>query len=84
MLQNSEFVAIILENEKTKLLSIKHNQFQKQAATVYAESSIGYGITDQKEMYAIASAHQKNKIAFGAGAPLAIKFLNTPLEWKKR
>ncbi len=61
-------------------LSTTHSSFRKQAATVYAESSIGYGIESKEEMFAIASVHQKNKIAFGVGAPLAKKFLNTSLD----
>ena len=31
-------------------------------------------------MFGIASVHQRNKIAFGANAPLAKKFLNTDVE----
>jgi RHS repeat-associated protein len=61
-------------------LSISHTEFRKEAATVYAESSIGYGIESKKEMFAIASVHQKNKIAFGSGAPLAKTFLNTSID----
>jgi RHS repeat-associated protein len=68
------------EFSNAKELSITHSAFQKQAATVYAESSIGYGIQSKEEMFAIASVHQRNKIAFGASAPLAKKFLNTDID----
>jgi RHS repeat-associated protein len=63
-----------------KELPITHSVFQKQASTVYGESSIGYGIESKEEMFSIASVHQKNKIAFGANSPMAKKFLNTSLE----
>jgi len=65
------------EFTNAKELSVGHDKFQKMAATVYAESSVGYGIEDPQEAYALASTHLRNKIAFGAGAPLAKKFLGT-------
>jgi RHS repeat-associated protein len=72
-----EVTGIKNEFTNTDELSITHTAFQKQAATVYAESSIGYGVESKEEMFGIASVHQRNKIAFGANAPLAKKFLNT-------
>ena len=53
---------------------ITGESFNNMASTIYAESSIGYGIADSKEMYAIASVHLRNSIAFGQKAPLAQKF----------
>jgi hypothetical protein len=61
------------------LLSVTHSSFQKQAATVYGESSVAYGIESKEEMFAIASVHQRNKIAFGAGSEKAFEFSNTPI-----
>ncbi len=61
-------------------LSVTHTQFQKQAATVYAESSVGYGIKSKEEMFAIASVHQRNKVAYGADDQNAQTFLNTSLD----
>ena len=62
-----------------KELSVSHTEFQKQAATVYGESSVGWGITNKEEMFAIASTHQKNKIAYGANNNAANTFTNTAL-----
>lgn len=61
-------------------LPISHSEFRKQSATVYAESS-AYKmntVTDdlEKEMFAIASVHQRNDIAFGADAPKAKEYLS--------
>ena len=67
---NTEFI-------NANKLAVTHSEFQKQAATVYAESSIGYGLESKEEMFAIASVHQRNKKAYGANAPLAKTFLNT-------
>ncbi|UTA68694.1 RHS repeat domain-containing protein [Emticicia sp. 21SJ11W-3] len=67
--------------ENAKELPIDHDKFRNRAATVYAESSIGYGIESKVEMYAIASVLiYRNTIAYGANAPLAKKFLKTSLE----
>jgi RHS repeat-associated protein len=61
-------------------LGITHTEFRKQAATVYAESS-AYKmntVTDdlKKEMFAIASVHQKNSLAFGVDNNKAIEYLS--------
>ncbi len=61
-------------------LSFMEADFKHQAATVYAESSIGFGVESKEEMYAIASVHQRNKIAYGANAPLAKTFLDTSVD----
>ncbi|MFH1005169.1 MAG: hypothetical protein V1781_06715, partial [Bacteroidota bacterium] len=58
-------------------LSVTHSEFQKQAATVYGESSVAYGIESKEEMFAIASVHQRNKIAFGANSDKAAEYSNT-------
>lgn len=58
---------------------ISSNDFQKKASTIYAESSIGYGIADSKEMCAIASVHLRNNKAFGQTAQLAKIFRSTAL-----
>ncbi|WP_264551004.1 hypothetical protein [Flavobacterium sp. N2038] len=61
---------LLKENEA----NITHKKFIISASTVYAESSIGYGIVDKYELFAIASVHKRNKIAYGVNAPAAIKF----------
>ncbi|ROI06747.1 hypothetical protein EGI16_02245 [Chryseobacterium sp. G0240] len=66
-----------------KELSITHSEFQKQAATVYGESSAYRSGTTEElamEMGAIASVHQTNKVAYGVGSAQAKSFLNTDLE----
>jgi hypothetical protein len=64
----------------TKIKNITHEAFQKEAATVYGESS-AYKMNTvtqdlKNEMYGIASVHQKNNIAYGANSPKAKEFLN--------
>ena len=54
--------------------------FKNKASTIYAESSIGYGIADYHEMCAIASVHLRNNKAFGQGAELAKSFRKTELD----
>ena len=88
--QNGEFVE--RDDKETKYVFVGDNQleykgqpitgdkFNKMASTIYAESSIGYGIADPKEMCAIASVYLRNNLAFGQGAPLAKQFRATPLE----
>ena len=58
---------------------ITATEFQNKASTIYAESSIGYGIADPKEMCSIASVHLRNNKAFGQGASLAKAFRSTSL-----
>ena len=59
---------------------ITGDKFNRMASTIYAESSIGYGVADPKEMCAIASVHLRNNIAYGEKAPLAKSFRATPLD----
>ena len=47
------------------------------ASTVYGESYTGYGVVDKNEMFAIASVHLKNKIAFGKRSSMADAFKKT-------
>jgi len=60
-------------------LGITHTEFRKQASTVYGESSAYKlsSVTDnlKKEMFAIASVHQKNSLAFGANSDKAKEYL---------
>ena len=59
---------------------ITGSDFQEKASTIYAESSIGYGIADLKEMFAIASVHLRNNKAFGVNSRLAKSFRSVPLD----
>lgn len=61
-------------------LSIGQKELNTLASTVYAESSIGYGIFSKEEMFAIASVHvNKNKVAYGKDTPSAKAFRRTKL-----
>ncbi len=71
---------LVTSAENSQKMNIKHSEFRKQAAAIYGESSIGYGITSKEEMYAIGSTHQKNKIAYGVNNSNAKAFLDTKLE----
>ncbi|MEY2669968.1 MAG: hypothetical protein RLZZ577_284 [Bacteroidota bacterium] len=71
-------LAWYLKNSKNTGLTQK--EFQKQAATVYGESS-AYKmskVTDdlKKEMFATAYVHLNNKTAYGASSDKAKEFLN--------
>ena len=59
---------------------ITGSDFQNKASTIYAESSVGYGVVDSKEMCAIASVHLRNNKAFGQGSALAKTFKSTSLD----
>ncbi len=65
-------------------LSIKHDKFQKMAATVFGESSAyktkGKTAELKKEMFAIASVHQRNKLAYGANSDQADLFNSTNID----
>ena len=65
----------------SNLLPINSDQLEKMAATVYGESSAyrTKGVTDELkyEMFAIATVHQKNKLAFGASSEQAEAFSKT-------
>lgn len=65
---------------KVRELGVGHDEFKKKAATVYGESSVGFGIESKEEMFAIASVHEKNDIAYGANSELAKSFSQTSLE----
>ena len=66
-----------------KELPISHSEFQKEAATVYGEGSATYGIISKEEMFAIASAHQRNSVAFGSGSKAARSFLSKNVDERK-
>ena len=65
-------------------LSITHTDFQKQAATIYGESSAykTKGMTDELkyEMFAIASVLQRNNEAYGGSSDQAQLFLGTSVD----
>lgn len=70
---------VVTSAEGSTDLGITHTEFRKQASTVYGESS-AYKlstVTDdlKKEMFAIASVHQKNSLAFGANSSKAKEYL---------
>lgn len=60
-------------------LRISYTNFERKCSAVYGESSIGYGIFVEEELYAIASVHIRNSVAYGVNSALAKKFRNTPL-----
>jgi hypothetical protein len=69
----------VTKAENAKELSISHTEFQKQAATVYGESS-AYKMNSvtsdlKKEMFAIGSVHQSNSLAYGANSDKAKEYL---------
>ena len=73
-----------------KDLGITHSTFRKKAATIYGESSAYcYGGNTvpaelKNEMYAIASVHERNAMAYGANSDQAQNFLaNTPQQNNK-
>ena len=68
--------------ENPQKLSISHSKFIRQSSTVYGESS-AYRVRDKKsepsedlkkEMYAIASVHQRNSKAYGISSEPAKDF----------
>ncbi|WP_158531201.1 RHS repeat domain-containing protein [Algoriphagus chordae] len=70
---------IVTSSEGALDLGITHTEFRKQASTVYGESSAFKmnSVTDdlKKEMFAIASVHQINSLAFGAKSKKANEYL---------
>ena len=58
---------------------ITNEQFIRLSSTVYAESSVIYGIANREEMFAIASVHLRNGKAYGADNAQAKKMRNTDL-----
>ncbi|HBL32444.1 MAG TPA: hypothetical protein DDZ96_01320 [Porphyromonadaceae bacterium] len=77
---NKDAKGLVTEATNKQELSISHDDFRKQAATVYAESSAykKSTVSDnlQKEMYSIASIYQRNNIAYGADAPKSKEYLS--------
>ena len=68
--------------KNAKLLNISYNKFVRQASAVYGESS-AYLVRNKKdepsdemmkEMYAIASVHQRNSKAYGVNSEPAKDF----------
>src|SRR6218665_926192 len=59
-------------------LNIKHSKFISKASAVYGESSHAYKIDSKEEVFAIASVHQRNKVAYGTNSAQAKVFRNTP------
>ena len=79
---------LVASAENATDLGVTHTEFRKQSSTVYAESSaykLNTVTTDlENEMFAIASVHQKNSLAYGADAPKAKEYLAlTPQEVNK-
>jgi len=79
---------LVTSAKNIQTLSVSHSEFRQQAATVYAESSAYKmnSVTDelQKEMYSIASVHQKNELAYGANSSKASEYLGlTPSQINK-
>lgn len=74
------FASDVLKN-RSELLSINSDELSKMASTVYGESSAfrTKGVTDElrKEMFAIASVHQNNEVAYGANNSQAEAYKNT-------
>ncbi len=76
---------VVTSAEGSTDLGITHTEFRRQASTVYGESS-AYKLNTvtgdlKKEMFAIASVHQKNSLAFGANSSKAKEYLAlTPLQ----
>ena len=71
---------VITNAEGARNLGITHTEFRKQASTVYGESSAYKmsSVTDdlKKEMFSIASVHQKNRLAYGASSVKAKEYLS--------
>lgn len=57
-----------------KKLNTKYNDFIKHASTAYGESSVAYNVIDKYEIFAIASVHKRNKVAFGVNSDFAVQF----------
>lgn len=54
----------LLRSSSTEL-PLKNTDFIKKCSAVYGESSIGYNIFSKEEIFAIASTHIRNTIAYG-------------------
>ncbi|WP_053328327.1 hypothetical protein [Chryseobacterium gallinarum] len=69
---------------KDKGINISHTKFVEKASTIYGESSayrnnIGIERELELEMFAIASVHKINKVAYGISSQQAILFRNTKI-----
>lgn len=69
---------------KEKNINISHTKFVEKASTIYGESSAyrkNIGIEQELtlEMFAIASVHKINKVAYGVNSTQAILFRNTKI-----
>jgi len=67
------------DHSKVTKLAIGHDEFQKRAATVYGESSASLVNQSQElknEMFAIASVHERNDLAYGKGNDAAEAFMD--------
>ena len=77
---NKVYIADNTSFENAQELPVTFGEFRKKCATVYGESS-AYKmntVTDElmKEMYAIASVHQKNSLAYGSNSAKALEYLS--------
>ena len=69
---------------KENKLPIQYSRFEYKSSTVYGESSVGYNIVDRYEMYAIASALERNSNAYGDRSEEAKIFRKTsPIDRNK-
>lgn len=70
---------VVTSATDSKELGVTHTEFRKQASTIYGESSAykSNRMTEglEKEMFAIASVHQINSLAFGATSDKAKQYL---------
>ena len=70
----------IVSAQNAMELKMTSDELMREAATIYGESSVGYNIIAPLEMYAIASVHQRNSIAYGNRSKAAQLFLKTDNE----
>ncbi|WP_294236244.1 hypothetical protein [Chryseobacterium sp. sg2396] len=59
-----------------KKLNTTYSAFINHASTAYGESSVAYNVVDKYEIFAIASVHKRNKVAYGVNSDFAVKFRN--------
>lgn len=64
----------------TRSLGIDHASFIKKSSTIYGECSHVFGIDSKEEVFAIASVHERNKLAYGASSAQAEIYRNTSNE----
>lgn len=78
-IKTTNFIYVDDKKLMYKNRAVTYDQFIKLSSTVYAESSVVYGITNREEMYAIASVHLRNSKAYGANNVQAKRMRNTDL-----